>query len=195
MVNIRKFDEDEVLEKICHIFWRKGYAATSLNDIIEATGVKRQSLYNAFGNKDDMFLQSFERYLGMINDTVFRIIEAGDGHLSDNVRKILTAFTRVVVDQNSPAGCFITNTAVEFGYRRREKITSRLRKHFHGIEDKIYKMLKTAKSNGTLAKDRDPRGIAQFLVASVTSIAVMYRINKKQRFANNVLNEILRVLD
>lgn len=58
----RKFDEELTLDLIMQVFWRHGYAATSLDQIAEATGLNRPSLYAAFGSKKDMFLKSIERF-------------------------------------------------------------------------------------------------------------------------------------
>ncbi|WP_298964022.1 TetR/AcrR family transcriptional regulator [uncultured Roseibium sp.] len=58
----RKFDEEQTLDLIMQVFWQHGYSATSLDQIAEATGLNRPSLYAAFGTKKDMFLKSIERF-------------------------------------------------------------------------------------------------------------------------------------
>lgn len=195
MANVCKFNRDEVLEKICHVFWRKGYAATTMDDLVEASGVKRQSLYNAYGNKREMFLKSYASYTAMITRRLDRVLQTQGENLSDNIRKILEMFARVVIDTQSPSGCFVTNTAIEFGEQSRNPIMRRLRKDLRMIEDNLFATLSNAQADGQIANDRDPRSIAQLLVASVPAIAVMYRLNKNKQFTRNVIDEILRVLD
>ncbi|TYC65887.1 TetR/AcrR family transcriptional regulator [Stappia sp. BW2] len=58
----RKFDEDVTLDRIMLVFWRQGYAATSLDQIAEATGLNRPSLYAAFGSKKEMYLKVIGRF-------------------------------------------------------------------------------------------------------------------------------------
>ncbi len=58
----RKFDEDITLDRIMLVFWQHGYAATSLDQIAEATGLNRPSLYAAFGSKKDMYLKVISRF-------------------------------------------------------------------------------------------------------------------------------------
>ena len=58
----RKFDEEEVLDRITQVFWRHGFAATSLDQIAAATGLNRPSLYAAFGSKKDMYLRVVDRF-------------------------------------------------------------------------------------------------------------------------------------
>lgn len=58
----RKFEEDDALDRIMQVFWRHGFAATSLDQIAEATGLNRPSLYAAFGGKKDMYLKAVDRF-------------------------------------------------------------------------------------------------------------------------------------
>lgn len=62
MAGIKQFNEDEALERAMHVFWRRGYGATSMQDLAQATGVLRGSLYNAYGDKQAIFLLAFARY-------------------------------------------------------------------------------------------------------------------------------------
>ncbi len=59
----REFEESEVLLRALGAFWSRGYEATSMSDLIEATGLARGSLYQAFGDKRRLFLQSLNCYL------------------------------------------------------------------------------------------------------------------------------------
>ena len=62
MAGIKQFNEEETLERAMHVFWRRGYASTSMQDLAQATGVLRGSLYNAYGDKQSIFLLAFARY-------------------------------------------------------------------------------------------------------------------------------------
>ena len=58
----KQFDDDEVLARAMQVFWRKGYDATSLDDLVEAMGIPRQSLYRTFTDKHTLFLRALEYY-------------------------------------------------------------------------------------------------------------------------------------
>lgn len=62
MARPREFDEEQALERAAVIFWRQGYAGTSIGDLVEATGLQRQSLYNAFGDKQGLFSAALAHY-------------------------------------------------------------------------------------------------------------------------------------
>jgi AcrR family transcriptional regulator len=58
----RAFDADQALECAMRVFWEKGYEGASLNDLTEAMGITRTSLYRAFGNKEQLFARALQRY-------------------------------------------------------------------------------------------------------------------------------------
>src|SRR6478736_7773971 len=58
----RQYDPEQALAKAAEAFWKHGYAATSLDDLVAATGMNRPSLYAAFGDKRDLYLKTLEYY-------------------------------------------------------------------------------------------------------------------------------------
>ena len=62
MAGVRQFDPDEVVDRAMEVFWTRGYESTSIDDLVEATGINRGSLYNAFGDKQGLFLAAIDRY-------------------------------------------------------------------------------------------------------------------------------------
>ena len=64
MVGARQFDEQEVIAIALDVFWRKGLHDATMQDLATATGVQRGSLYNAYGDKEAIFLRAFDQYAG-----------------------------------------------------------------------------------------------------------------------------------
>ncbi|MEO8631551.1 MAG: helix-turn-helix domain-containing protein, partial [Betaproteobacteria bacterium] len=62
MVKGKQFDKHEALDEAMHVFWEKGYHATSIQDLVDRLGVNRQSLYDTYGDKDRLFLAALTRY-------------------------------------------------------------------------------------------------------------------------------------
>ncbi len=62
MAGIKQFDRHEVLDRAMAVFWERGYEATSIQDLLEATGINRGSLYATFGNKQQLFLVVLDHY-------------------------------------------------------------------------------------------------------------------------------------
>ena len=62
MPRVKSFDEKEVLDKAIHLFWKQGYTATSIQDLVTHLGINRASLYDTFGDKEELFKKAFEQY-------------------------------------------------------------------------------------------------------------------------------------
>jgi TetR/AcrR family transcriptional regulator, transcriptional repressor for nem operon len=100
----RSFDTDAVIEQLCDYFWEHGYSATSLDDLAKELGIKRGSLFNAFGSKEVLFNAAFERYDCKIQaafETTDRGMPAID-HYFHNAIEIATT-------KGIGRGCFLVN--------------------------------------------------------------------------------------
>ena len=63
MPRVKRFNEDEVLAKAMHLFWERGYSATSIQDLVDRLGINRASLYATYGGKEELFDRAFMQYL------------------------------------------------------------------------------------------------------------------------------------
>lgn len=195
MANVKKFDEDAVLDSILTVFWRQGYEATSLDNLVAATGVKKQSLYNSFGNKEAMFRKAYEHYLAKLEDALDGATRSCDGTPLARIRAFMESFIGVATDPATPAGCLVTNSAVEFGYQQDSAVTALLRDHFATIEGRLAGIIVEAQAAGEVAPDRDPAALAQFLIGSVTAAAVMYRLKRDPALGQATLDQALAILN
>jgi TetR/AcrR family transcriptional repressor of nem operon len=111
VVGKRQFDEEQTLSRALDVFWVKGYGATSLQDIATATGVLRGSLYNAYRDKDTLFLRVFQRYTDDFLSEAAEILAQPniDRALGDLFDFTITSMTGGV----PPRGCFSTKTAID----------------------------------------------------------------------------------
>ena len=114
----RSFDEDVVLTAAMKCFWRRGFAATSMKDLEAATGLTTGSLYNGFGNKDELFLAALRHYVDtVVAARIARYLIAG------NARSGILAFVREGLDRGShqlSSGCLLVNSFVEAPLHRPE---------------------------------------------------------------------------
>jgi len=110
----REFDEQEALNKAMHLFWRKGYADTSVRDLVVHTGVAHAGLYKAFGDKERLFEAAVRKYAIDQQKAMYAPMESKDAGRAE----IEAFFTKVIAaakDGRFAHGCFVANTAVAFG--------------------------------------------------------------------------------
>lgn len=104
----KNFDEVKVLKKITNAFWENGYAKTSLNDLVDTTGLNKTSLYNTFGNKEQMFISSLKSYSQKPSTLKSK---PSDGLI--HIKDFFTMLTQEAISGRARKGCLIMNSSLE----------------------------------------------------------------------------------
>ncbi len=110
----RAFDEDEVLDALVQLFWEQGFEAASMNEIVEAAGLNKSSLYNAFGSKDELFFTVLERYLD--HREAMLLASLGEGGL-DALEGFFAMVRMELGSEVGAHGCLAVNATTELGLR------------------------------------------------------------------------------
>ena len=109
----RQFDENKVLSLIAEHFWEHGYAATKVDQLAALTGLTKTSLYNAFGNKEALFLKTLNVYVAQSFSDLFQQLDTNK-RMSDNLELLLTKFFVEVDSRELSYGCLVINSILEF---------------------------------------------------------------------------------
>jgi TetR/AcrR family transcriptional repressor of nem operon len=193
MARPREFDEDTALERAMQAFWAKGYESTSLDDLCEATGLARSSLYAAFGDKRELYLRALDRYEDGVGE---RIAAALARPLP--VRKAIAAFVDRLVEDivSGPGrrGCFIGNCAAELARGDRGAAT-RVRKSLERIETGFRDALARAKAEGEISASADVAALARFLTAGIQGLRLVGKANPDRAVLKDVAAVMLRCLE
>jgi TetR/AcrR family transcriptional regulator, transcriptional repressor for nem operon len=154
----REFNEQEVLSRALSAFWARGYDATSVEHLVEATGLGRASLYGAFGDKEQLFRRVVSHYLDCSRSEKDRLT-AG---LS--ARHALEAFilSRIhVAASENPPGCFLQMAATSgTSPPLVQEALSATNQEMHGW---FLQQLREAQAQGELAPDADLEALATFV--------------------------------
>lgn len=172
MARPKEFDPDRVLDAAMDAFWRKGYAATSAQDLVESTGLGRGSLYNAFASKHRLFQEALRRYEDKWTARQEAVLE-GPGHIRERIRQVLMT----VVEEESrkdpgPRGCLAVNAAVELAGLDPD-VTAQVRRIFERMEEALCAALSRARREGEIDPGRDPRALALFVLNAMYGLRVL----------------------
>jgi TetR/AcrR family transcriptional repressor of nem operon len=110
----RAFDTQKALARARDLFWSRGYAATSVQDLVDELGVQRGSLYAAFGDKHDLYLKSVALYARENREQLEAILR--DGPVLPALRRMLlepSALTGAPEHPGGRRGCLVGNTTAE----------------------------------------------------------------------------------
>jgi TetR/AcrR family transcriptional regulator, transcriptional repressor for nem operon len=189
MVGTRQFDEDAVLGVALKTFWQNGFAATSMIDVAEATGVQRGSLYNAYGDKEQLFLLTYDRYASGFLDSVRRALANPDPAIA------LTALLKGIIASltvGAPSrGCLTTKTAIELPLAGKA-IEARIKRLLEDLTALIRDALSTPAARRKLKCDPDVA--ADLTVTFTRGLAVMERAYRNPRHLEKMSQQFVRML-
>jgi TetR/AcrR family transcriptional repressor of nem operon len=185
MARPREFEPDDVLDTAMRQFWERGYRATSVDDLVRATGVKPGSLYSAFpGGKHALLMGSLDRYSKLV-------VPQKLGDLAEpgaSVAQIRAYFDGLVRDLLSPEGrqgCLLINSAIENAAVDPE-VAAVVRGHMARIEHCFTDALRTAIDLGEIPASVNVRAVAKGLVATASGLMVVGKANPDE--------EVLRII-
>jgi TetR/AcrR family transcriptional regulator, transcriptional repressor for nem operon len=193
MARPREFDEGEVLLAARERFWSTGYAATTLDDVLAATGLGKGSLYGAFGDKHQLFLRVFDDYCASMVDAVRRSLEGPDSGAYERLRAQVRAVANATADDTARRGCLLAKGAAELSGRD-EAVANRA---FHTIEDLegvLAACVKQAQRHGDIEPSADPQQLAGLLLAVLRGIEALGKAGKSRESLISIADAALEAL-
>jgi AcrR family transcriptional regulator len=155
------------------VFWTRGYQATSLEQITEATGVNKPSLYAAFGDKGGLFRAALDRYHALLLGHA-RAMLAGAPSAREGLRAWLTSFVGACSGASGRRGCFSVNTAAEATLADPD-VAKRIARYNETLEGLLRAAIERGRTAGELRKDLDPAAAARLLLATQTGLMILAR--------------------
>lgn len=189
MVGVRKFDEQQVLAQALEVFWRKGFPSTSMLDLAQAAGVQRGSLYNAYGDKEELFMRAFEGYAARFLDEVRNALDARDA------KQALQRFFGVAIANMTsgfpPRGCLTTKAATD-GSIHSLRIHQRVQRILEDLEVIVRMAMSREPMRAGLALE--PPDAAKVIVTFTRGLAVMERVHQDPKWLKQAAAALVRIL-
>jgi AcrR family transcriptional regulator len=169
----REFDRDAALEAAMLLFWRKGFAATSMNDLCEAMGIRSPSLYAAFGGKEALYLEAVDHYVRTVGPPVWDRLADGETARAGVESLLLAATESLPKSRATPAGCMAALGAV--GDEWPPAITNVVRKVRLKMLSNLRSRLEAAVSDGELPASTDIDRLSRFYLSVFEGMAIQAR--------------------
>ena len=197
MARPQQFDRDEVLDHALLVFWKKGYESASIQDLVDATGLNRGSLYNSFGDKAELFALVMDRYRAN-SPAKPLVVAANDLENVTDARALIVKFFSDLVERaqkdGDHKGCLLTNTTAGF-YGCTDAMTDWVRETLKGLEEALTTLVEHGQISGKITSDAKPNAIARSLVASAQGLNVLARTGAKPQMLEDVATMAVHLLD
>jgi TetR/AcrR family transcriptional repressor of nem operon len=192
MAGVKQFDRNEVLERAMAQFWKRGYEATSIQDLVEATGINRGSIYGSFGNKKGLFLAVLDYYTDKVGKPL--MAELSDPDPRHAITRMFDSIIRRTSDPRFPRGCLNTNTSLECPAAG-DEITRKIAEGLGWQETAIYRVLQRAQAEGSLAASADARALARFFTGVAQGLNVVNKAVADPEVLRDITKVAMRVWD
>ncbi|CZQ98206.1 TetR/AcrR family transcriptional regulator [Trichococcus collinsii] len=190
MARSKEFNEEQALDRAMEIFWRQGFEKTSIQDLVDQMGIHRRSLYDTFGDKHSLFVQTLERYESLVASQIRKQITE-EMTTVESIRKIFEL--AVYSDNTYPKGCLMVNTAVELSLLDND-VSQRIKSAFKQTENLIADLLIRGKARGEVDRSFDISELSHFIHNALIGVRVLVKITADPKEFDSTIDLTLSIL-
>jgi TetR/AcrR family transcriptional repressor of nem operon len=187
-----EFDRDDVVHQATYVFWERGYARTSVSDLVDATGLQPGSLYAAFGNKKGLFLEVIDQYnRGFVGR--IRALRDAPGRSIDKLEGLLQQVVEDTARGGAHHGCLTVNALLEMSAHD-DDIATRLQGHNARLRKAFAWLVKDAQAEGDVQATRDANELATFVLNNLWGMRVMCKSRPDRASLDAIVEGVLNGL-
>ncbi len=181
------FDMERTLDAAMQIFWQKGYAATSIQDLVDGTGLGRGSLYHAFDSKHGLYEQALRRYHALTQPNIALLSESGP--IKALIEKLLLSIVADELSVSPRSGCMAANASLELAGQ--DEVVAKLVTHNFGrLEKALEGALLRGQAAGEIDSHKQAAKLARFILNTIQGLRVLGKdiayAERKQRLLDVV---------
>lgn len=188
----RQFEEDIVLDQIASHFWQHGFSATKVDQLAVVTGLTKTSLYNAFGNKEALFLNSINFYVERSIDLMNNYLDTNLS-MSECLENLFNNSFLLLKEEKLSFGCFLTNSIVELNaneFNLHAEVTAL----FDKVRDSKLKFFSHYVDNGKVSKDYSAEELTDHYMTLLQGLRVQSRNHGAETKIDNAIKIFLKFI-
>ena len=186
MARTKEFDKAEVLEKAKQLFWKQGFHATTVQNLVDHLGINRASIYNTFGGKNELYEAAFKSY----REENFNFLKSRLSN-SKNIRKDLTTLFKDIVSTSildeDRKGCFVVNCTTEY-LPIHNNILADLNDNQKCFQNLVSEVLQRGIDNGEFDDNMNVKDISSYLFTFLSGLQISSKVKPKKA-------ELFRLVD
>ena len=172
MAGTKRFEPAVALDRAVRVFWERGFEGASYSELTSATGLNKSSLYNAFGDKQALYIKCLKRFSETVGAPEMAILDRPD--FADAIAGCFEAMVRRMNDGTSPRGCLMTMAALELGGTD-GAIGMIIRANLQQWATALRARCDRAARDGELPPDTDTEALASLFLAVMRGLPALNR--------------------
>ncbi|MGN7360372.1 TetR/AcrR family transcriptional regulator [Paenibacillus sp. SAF-054] len=189
----KEFDTIEVLHKAMEVFGHYGYEGTSLPQLLKGLGIARQSLYDTYGTKRDLFILALKHYVNEKSGAAMKYLTTSES-AKQGIAYVFHEVAKTLKDKDRQKECFIIFSAIDQMAHDKE-IREFLSKDLNRMEEAFYETLVRGQENGEIPSDRDLRALARYLNFARHSMTQLAKMTSDPKVMDDFVAVSLSALD
>jgi TetR/AcrR family transcriptional regulator, transcriptional repressor for nem operon len=192
MARPREFDQEAVLDAATECFWRRGYEATSVKDLIEHTGITAASLYNAFGDKRALFQTALDHYVEKsVSERIKRYERLAP---RDAIKGFFDEIIRRSLNDRDHKGCMLVNSALEVAPHDTEFKTI-IASVLDRLERFFLECIRKGQADGSINRSIPAKNLAHHFLGVLMGVRVLARVKPRRAILESVVMPALALLE
>ena len=193
MARTKSFNETEVLEKALNLFWTKGYSATSIQDLVDHLGINRASIYDTWGDKRNLYLESLKLYRKGSSNWLLELVRS-----DKPAKQIIHDFLDYVIEDSiadtEQKGCFLVNSTTELA-NQDQSINGLVQENRDTVIKVLTAIIDEGKQDGEITSGRASHELATYLFGVINGIRVMGQTQMEASALKNMADIAISSLD
>lgn len=193
MARQREFNEIKIIETATNLFWKKGYNAVSTQDLIDAFGISRSSMYGAYKDKRNLFIIALKHYRETASQRMIDVLGENKS-FKTTITQLLNQLIKETISDEENKGCFFVNTAIELAPHDNEilKIIQDNRKDIIlALKTSIEKGIE----NGEITTNQNPESLANYFFNIINGLRVDAKIHKNKNNYKEIVDIVISVIN
>ncbi len=184
MARPKAFDSDAALLRAMDLFWRQGFNATSLSQLVDAMGISRQSLYDTYGDKNRLFLTALDRYCGILAEQLFGPLLVPGAGLAE-LHAAAEGLIDFLLTYPERRACLMVNSAMEMGPHD-AAVAAKAQAHWSAMEAAFRSAVATAQARGEIRSAEPAVKLARYMVALANGLIVAAKSGADREALNDM---------
>jgi TetR/AcrR family transcriptional regulator, transcriptional repressor for nem operon len=192
MARPRAFDENLVLDRALNLFWHRGYEATSMQQLVNALGINRASLYDTFGDKYSLYIKALIQYRDQ-NQAAIAGLFSQPRPAPDLIRELLDRAVTESVTDSLCKGCFFVNAGVELAPHDPD-IAALVRQNQQFLETTLEMVVARGQAEGNITPTQTPAALARLVYNTLTGLKTSGKLNPDEAALRSVVNVTMAMM-
>ena len=193
MARTKSFNKDDVLERAMNLFWKQGFHATSMQDIVQNVGLSRSSLYESFGSKQGLFDQALGNYCRTNREGVKALL-SNEKSVKTGIRNLLESSIHCTISDADKKGCFVVNSTTELVPGDDEMLKA-LSKNRASFEKVFFEFLQKGQATGEIPPNKDIKTLSGLIYTVFSGLNVIAKLEKSPKKLMAQIDQIVGLLD